>query len=104
MGSSCESARLEIAQLRILLQGARELGLETGASGVEDEETLQRLRELGCGEAQGAVLDGKDWCAGGDSNPTPLLASGPKPGASTNFATRAVQALRVQGGHRQRKP
>ncbi len=69
MGSSCESARLEIAQLRILLQGAHELGLETGASGVEDEETLQRLRELGCGEAQGAVLDGKDWCAGGDSNP-----------------------------------
>ena len=29
------------------------------------------------------------WCAGGTRTPTPLLASGPKPGASTNFATRA---------------
>ena len=27
---------------------------------------------------------------GGTRTPTPLLASGPKPGASTNFATRAV--------------
>ena len=26
---------------------------------------------------------------GGTRTPTPLLASGPKPGASTNFATRA---------------
>ena len=28
--------------------------------------------------------------ARGDSNPTPSLASGPKPGASTNFATRGI--------------
>jgi hypothetical protein len=29
---------------------------------------------------------------GGTRTPTPLLASGPKPGASTNFATRAEKS------------
>ncbi len=31
----------------------------------------------------------QQWCAGGTRTPTLLPASGPKPGASTNFATRA---------------
>ena len=31
----------------------------------------------------------KAWCEGGDSNPYTARASGPKPGASTNFATLA---------------
>ena len=34
---------------------------------------------------------------GGTRTPTPLLASGPKPGASTNFATRAGQK-KAKGG------
>ena len=72
MGSSPHAARLDAAQLRTLLQGACELGLETGASGVATEELLEQLRELGCGEAQGAVLEAKGWCAGGDSNPHTL--------------------------------
>ena len=67
--ASHHAARPDAAQLRLLLQGARELGLETGAIGVESEELLQLLRELGCGEAQGAMLQGRNWCAGGDSNP-----------------------------------
>lgn len=67
--ASHHAARPDAAQLRLLLQGARELGLETGAIGVESEELLQLLRELGCGEAQGAMLQGRGWCAGGDSNP-----------------------------------
>jgi hypothetical protein len=33
---------------------------------------------------------------GGTRTRTPLLASGPKPGASTNFATRAE--LKIKGG------
>src|SRR6187431_1882272 len=32
---------------------------------------------------------GVSGARGGTRTPTPLLASGPKPGASTNFATRA---------------
>lgn len=51
-----QAGRVDQAQLRTLLQGARELGLETGASDVESEEVLELLRELGCDEAQGPVL------------------------------------------------
>jgi diguanylate cyclase (GGDEF)-like protein len=68
MSSSQSAARLELAQLRTLLLGAQQLGLETSASGVESQEMLDQLRELGCGEAQGAVLDGRNWCAEPDSN------------------------------------
>ena len=35
---------------------------------------------------------------GGTRTPTPLLASGPKPGASTNFATRAYALVNTQTG------
>ncbi len=37
---------------------------------------------------------------GGTRTPTPLLASGPKPGASTNFATRAGHP-KAKGGLRE---
>ena len=68
MGKSLHAPRLDPAQLRTLLQGARDLGLETGASGVENDEVLELLRELGWGEAQGTVLARNEWCAEPDSN------------------------------------
>jgi diguanylate cyclase (GGDEF)-like protein/PAS domain S-box-containing protein len=67
MRCSQGAARLDPAQLRTLVRGAQELELETSASGVDRQETLELLRELGCDEAQGAVLTGK-WCAEPDSN------------------------------------
>lgn len=48
--------QLDKEHLRALLQGAHALELKTGASGVENEEVLELLRELGCNEAQGPVL------------------------------------------------
>ena len=43
---------------------------------------------------QTSRTSGKTWCEGGDSNPYTAMASGPKPGASTNFATLAFAQSR----------
>jgi hypothetical protein len=46
-----------------------------------------RHRQIGSFAASAALYGAR----GGTRTPTPLLASGPKPGASTNFATRATK-------------
>src|SRR5690606_35365979 len=48
------------------------------------------------------LIEKKGWSGarGGTRTPTPLLASGSKPGASTNFATRA--STRIFAGQSQR--
>src|SRR5206468_10712895 len=79
------------------LDGARQLlqaGVDFGLDGVDG----QRQRHLAFQLFQGFYGHGHDQsrlgktrgARGRTRTDTPLLASGPKPGASTNFATRAV--------------